>query len=313
MGVEPESVRRDTPTSRVIGSRRLDTGFSEAWDTDEEDDNYDLSWYDDLPEADQPAIEMLRGLLASPSDPMDRHFQYAELERRLYHSRSVYESALDEFDAACSAHDGEMDGMRSAFMNKWAQVPRLAVYRQMAIRKSKAHDYEAALWWTERGLAVYGGDAAREDAVEDLIRRRNQAQLKLAAPRAKSRAERLAHEPLASRTEELVCHSCGATFERVVVKGRKPHLCPECRGQTSPEITGKVEVASVGVDRVDAVPNDDAVAVPGAEEDDRSVEAPTAPASWYSDPVKRHEYRYWNGQEWTEHVADAGAQATDPL
>lgn len=34
---------------------------------------------------------------------------------------------------------------------------------------------------------------------------------------------------------------------------------------------------------------------------------------WHPDPSGRHEHRYWDGGRWTEHVADAGAQATDPL
>ncbi len=37
-----------------------------------------------------------------------------------------------------------------------------------------------------------------------------------------------------------------------------------------------------------------------------------APADWYPDPFGRHERRYWNGSEWTEHVASAGRQSTDP-
>lgn len=27
---------------------------------------------------------------------------------------------------------------------------------------------------------------------------------------------------------------------------------------------------------------------------------------WYPDPVKRHQYRYWDGRIWTDHVADNG-------
>ena len=60
-----------------VGAMR--TGFSEAWLTDVEDDSYDLSWFNALPDADVPAIVMLRKLLATPSDPIDRHFQFAEL------------------------------------------------------------------------------------------------------------------------------------------------------------------------------------------------------------------------------------------
>lgn len=44
--------------------------------------------------------------------------------------------------------------------------------------------------------------------------------------------------------------------------------------------------------------------------------APTEPAAvpaWLADPTGRHEYRYWDGDEWSEHVSDEGLQAVDPL
>ena len=45
------------------------------------------------------------------------------------------------------------------------------------------------------------------------------------------------------------------------------------------------------------------------------VEATTSgaasPAAWYADPSKRYELRYWDGKEWTEHVARGGQQFTD--
>lgn len=36
-------------------------------------------------------------------------------------------------------------------------------------------------------------------------------------------------------------------------------------------------------------------------------------AQWLPDPTRRHELRYWSGEAWTEHVADEGVQAVDPL
>jgi hypothetical protein len=36
-----------------------------------------------------------------------------------------------------------------------------------------------------------------------------------------------------------------------------------------------------------------------------------APA-WYWDPSARHQWRYFDGAHWTEHVADNGVAATDP-
>lgn len=35
-------------------------------------------------------------------------------------------------------------------------------------------------------------------------------------------------------------------------------------------------------------------------------------ANWYPDPLGRHELRYWDGTQWTEHVASHGRQAIDP-
>ncbi|MBY5160894.1 DUF2510 domain-containing protein [Salsipaludibacter albus] len=38
------------------------------------------------------------------------------------------------------------------------------------------------------------------------------------------------------------------------------------------------------------------------------------PAGWHPDPLSRHAQRYWDGQQWTEHVADqSGNMSTDPL
>jgi uncharacterized RDD family membrane protein YckC len=40
--------------------------------------------------------------------------------------------------------------------------------------------------------------------------------------------------------------------------------------------------------------------------------APENPARWAPDPLGRHQYRYWDGTQWTEHVSDDGRVATDP-
>lgn len=36
-------------------------------------------------------------------------------------------------------------------------------------------------------------------------------------------------------------------------------------------------------------------------------------AGWHPDPLGRHQYRYWNGAEWTEHASDNGRQVVDPI
>lgn len=39
----------------------------------------------------------------------------------------------------------------------------------------------------------------------------------------------------------------------------------------------------------------------------------TNPAAWHPDPTGTHEYRWWDGSRWTEHVADGGQASVDPL
>lgn len=143
--------------------------------------SYESSWYSSLPEAERPAIAKLRELLGAESDPITRHFQFAELEARLYRARDLYESALAEYDEACVWHDAEMESICEAVMAKWREVPPLDTYRQMSIRQQKKHDWDACKWWAERGLTLYGRYNAPPDAVEDLIKRRNRAVTKLDA------------------------------------------------------------------------------------------------------------------------------------
>jgi hypothetical protein len=37
------------------------------------------------------------------------------------------------------------------------------------------------------------------------------------------------------------------------------------------------------------------------------------PPGWLTDPLQRHQYRYWDGARWTGAVSDDGAQSSDPL
>jgi hypothetical protein len=117
----------------------------------------------------------------------------------------------------------------------------------MAIRQQKQKDWDACIWWVERGLALYGNNAAREDAVEDLLKRRNRALSKLETrsnPTERKPSNAKISAPLAERsdlppptaglaatTEILVCTQCGTSFERMRVRGRKPLLCPGCQSR----------------------------------------------------------------------------------
>jgi hypothetical protein len=135
------------------------------------DSPYNLVWMHGLPDDDIRGIKVLRDALTTESNVIGRHFIYAELEAALYRSREAFGSALNDYDEVCAQHDGEMDTIRSACMRYWGKVPVLDTYRQMAIRQQKRHDYGQALWWAERGLALYGNDAARPEAVDDLHKR----------------------------------------------------------------------------------------------------------------------------------------------
>jgi uncharacterized protein YxjI len=39
---------------------------------------------------------------------------------------------------------------------------------------------------------------------------------------------------------------------------------------------------------------------------------PSNPAAWHPDPFGRHELRYWDGHQWSEHVSSHGRQSVDP-
>jgi Protein of unknown function (DUF2510) len=36
-------------------------------------------------------------------------------------------------------------------------------------------------------------------------------------------------------------------------------------------------------------------------------------AAWLPDPRQRHEFRYWDGSSWTDHVSDSGMAGIDPV
>src|SRR4051794_37072278 len=41
---------------------------------------------------------------------------------------------------------------------------------------------------------------------------------------------------------------------------------------------------------------------------------PASPAAdWYADPYHRFQLRYWDGEQWTQHVSTNGQQTTDPV
>jgi hypothetical protein len=217
------------PSSSMRASMR--TGLTEALITDKEDDSYDLSWLERIPSDPIAAINRLRQLLQHDPDPIDRHFMYCELEERLYRSRDAFSSALAEYDQTCALHDAEMDQIRDVLLRKFGKVPLLETYRQMAVRQQNAKNWPEAIWWAERGLSLYGENAARPEAVEDLKKRVAAYRAKMSGDtKPRSQVARPMREPLdGPSTETLTCISCGNRFDRPVVRGRKPRHCPSCR------------------------------------------------------------------------------------
>lgn len=217
---------------------QLRTGLGDAIASDLEDDSYDLSWLESLSgEYTGADIKTLRKLLVDERDPIDRHFMLAELGKCLYKSRDAFASALEEFDAVCLQHHEEMGVIRSALLEKFGVVPVIEMYRQAAIRCQKDRDWNGMRFWAEHGLAVYGEQAARPEAVEDLGKRRAQAEAKLSAPaKPKRTVSAPPAEASAAVIETLMCSDCGQGFDRVRSRGRKPLRCPDCRAGVASDI-----------------------------------------------------------------------------
>jgi hypothetical protein len=217
--------------TQVAHIGELRTGLSQAIATDLEDDSYDLSWLDRLSGNSTPADAVIvRKLLSSERDPIDRHFMFGEPGKCLYKGRDAFASALDEFDEVCEQHDAEMGVIRVTLMAKFGAMPVVDMYRQAAIRCQKARNWEGMRHWTDRGLLVHGTACARVEAVADLQKRLAYAEAKLAAPVAGPRRRaRVSREESMAVVEQLVCSHCGENFERIRSRGRKPLRCPACR------------------------------------------------------------------------------------
>ena len=53
---------------------------------------------------------------------------------------------------------------------------------------------------------------------------------------------------------------------------------------------------------------------PGARSADQSYDHhDAAAAGWHADPLNRHQYRYWDGEAWTENVVNDGVRTSDPI
>ena len=207
------------------------TGLHEAIDDGLTDRDHALSWFGRLADDDIIASNEISELLKHTGSPFERHYMFAELEHRLYRCRNKLASALDQFDVVSQQHHDEIGSIRPALLERFGAVPVIEVYRQAAIRWAKAKHWPAVQEWAERGITVYGDEAARPEVVDDLHKRVAHAIAKIEdvpkppKPRA-STVETSAREAV---FESLVCAGCGQSFERKRSRGRKPLLCPACR------------------------------------------------------------------------------------
>lgn len=152
-------------------SENLRTGLSHAVATDDADDSYDLGWRVSLPTDPTSRAGYLQRVLSQEAGPISRHFLFTELESTLYKLRNTSATALDDYDAACLAHDAEMNAILPVLVEKFQVVPLLDTYRQAAIRHQKAKDFGRARWWAERGIVLYGDRPANPEFVADLNKR----------------------------------------------------------------------------------------------------------------------------------------------
>lgn len=221
-------------------SGEMRTGLSHAFQTDRQDDSYDLSWFHDLPGDTRRSVSKLRTLLETDPDPIDRHFMFAELESRLYRLRDLEPTALADYDTACAQHDAEMVTIRPALLNKFGSMPLHETYKQQCIRQQKLKSYAQGLWWAERGLSIYGEDAHSKDWTDDLKKRAAWFQAKLETPANAAAKNTVRHKlKIELEVESLTCSRCGSVWERIKTRGRKPLLCPMCAqaAQTSENLT----------------------------------------------------------------------------
>jgi hypothetical protein len=144
------------PPLAALSQRPMHSDVSNAPRTGLSSAGIDLAWLDALPANDAQAVKRLRELLKFETEPVTRHYQWVELERRLYKARDAFASALAEFDGACIAHDAEMDSIRPILVDRVGSVPLLETYRQMWIRLSKANNHAGASRCAQRGIDLYG-------------------------------------------------------------------------------------------------------------------------------------------------------------
>jgi hypothetical protein len=79
--------------------------------------------------------------------------------------------------------------------------------------------------------------------------------------------------------------------------------------------SGALTTSATGADSAESLPGDQAEKrqTSGEPVPPPQTPAPTPAPSWAADPTGRHQWRYWDGNTWTDYVSDNGQQSRDPL
>jgi hypothetical protein len=154
------------------GKFTMSTGETDAFVTDAQDDTYDLSWMNELSGDPTKRIVGLKEVLEKNLEPISRHFAFSQLEEIYYEYKEIFPDALKQYDELADKHHAELETtIRAAMIDKWGKLPNLVVHKKSAIRHAKYKEFDKALAWAEKGLAVYGNDAFKEEWTLDLQKR----------------------------------------------------------------------------------------------------------------------------------------------
>lgn len=116
---------------------------------------------------------------------------------------------------------------------------------------------------------------------------------------------------IVSVNSDIVAYLSRETTERSVTAANDSSV-----GSTEPAGWGAVAASDIAssapTQMVSTTPASDAPSTAGLDATASTSGTPSVPADWYKDPSGRFEYRYWDGQKWTEHVSRGGTVHKDP-
>ncbi len=116
---------------------------------------------------------------------------------------------------------------------------------------------------------------------------------------------------IVSVNSDIVAYLSRETTERSVTSANDSSV-----GSTEPAGWGAVAASDIAssapTQMVSTTPASDAPSTADLDATASTSGTPSVPADWYKDPSGRFEYRYWDGQKWTEHVSRGGTVHKDP-